>query len=187
MKSRSFFRCQRWSKSLQLTLALIFACSITLAPHSAQATGATLKRSVSNMLMAPLDLVTAPITSVRILVNGFKTQDDSTLVRTVYVVPGFVFLNLLEMGGSVIREVSGLLELAPGVVLVVSKSDLQPLFAPPEQAIALVDQDLVVLKLKFGLDYTNTLGGGQQGEDFGKPTDASGNVEEDLPVSDEEE
>ncbi len=187
MESRSFFRNHHWSKSLQYTLALFFVCSVLLAPHSAQATGATLKRSVSNILMAPFDIVTAPITSVRILVNGFQTQDDSNLKRAVYVVPGFVFLNLLEAGGAVIREVSGLLELAPGIVLVVSKSDLRPLFAPPEQAVALLDQDIVVLRLKFGIDYTNTLLGGRQGEDFGKPTDTGSDTEKDLPAENEAE
>lgn len=174
MKSRSSF-CHRVRKQFLGILTLIFACSVTLAPLSAHATGATLKRSVSNMLMAPLDIATAPVTSVRILVNGFQTQDDSTLKRAVYVVPGFVFLNLLTVGGSVLREVSGVLELVPGIVLVASKSDLQPLFAPTNDAAALVDADIVVLRIKFGLDYTKTISGGSatkgEGSAFGKPVE----------------
>lgn len=172
---------------MSFALALIFACGVTLTPLSAQATGATLKRSVSNMLMAPLDIVTAPVTSVRILVNGFRTQDDSTLVRAVYVVPGFVFLNLLTVGGSMLREVSGVLEFLPGIVLIPSQSDLQPIFAPPENATGLVDADIVVLRVKFGLDYTNTISGGSttkgQGSEFGKPTE-QGDTDVTPPASD---
>ncbi len=138
-------------------VAALLALGLLLAPVSAQATPSTLKRSVSNMLMAPLDLVTGPAVAVRIIDNGYKTQDDSTLSKVVWTVPGFLFLCLLETGGSVMREVSGVLELVPGAVLLFSKSDLRPLYAPTENGAAFVDFDAKVLRLKFGIDYTNTI------------------------------
>ena len=134
-------------------LLLAAVAAVALPASQAGATLETLKRSVTNMTLWPLDLVASPVTSGQRVVTNLRDIEDTTAVRVVYAVPGYVFLTGLNIAASVLRGVTGVLEFLPALVLVFMDADMDPLFDPVENNKALVDWQNDVLPLKFGIDY----------------------------------
>jgi hypothetical protein len=128
---------------------------LLLAAPPASATPDTLKRSMGNILFAPFDLVLSPVVAGRIVYTNMRDIDDSQWVRIVYPLPGYVWTTGLQIGASVLREITGLIELLPGLGLVFFEADLDPLYAPVERGEALVDVETPVLNIKFGMNYTS--------------------------------
>ena len=140
--------------SRRLAVAGLAVALLALVPGSAGATGETLKRSVSNITMAPLDVLASPVVAGITLVRNLQEQDDSLGVKLAYPVPGFLWLTMVQMGGGIIRGLAGVFELLPGIGLLPFQTDLDPLFGPSSENEALVDFDLYVYFLRFGVDYT---------------------------------
>ena len=141
--------------SLRRVAALaVVVCVFGIAPSVAFGSPETLKRSVSNITMAPLDLALSPVLAGITLVRNLRDEDDSLGVRLAYPIPGFVFLTMVQTGAAVIRLVTGLFEFVPGVFLLPFEADIDPLFDPADENEALVDYDLVVYYLRFGINYT---------------------------------
>ena len=131
-----------------LGLALSVASPAAASPE-------TLKRAVGNIIFAPLDLVFAPAVAGKIIYTNMRDIDDSQWVRIVYPIPGFFWVTGVTIGGGIIREITGLIELLPGIGLAFLEADLDPLFAPIERGEALVDVETEVLNIKFGMNYTS--------------------------------
>jgi hypothetical protein len=110
---------------------------------------------MGNILFAPLDIVLAPAVAGKTIYQNMRDIDDSQWVRIVYPVPGFVWVTGVTIGGGILREVTGLIELLPGLGLLFMEADLDPLMAPVERGEALVDVETEVLNIKFGLNYTS--------------------------------
>jgi hypothetical protein len=133
-------------------LAGLGAALLLAAP--AQASPETLKRSLGNILFAPLDVALAPVVGAKTVYDGVRFIDDSLWVRIVYPVPGVVWNTGIVIGIGVVREMTGLIELIPGLLLFFSKDDLDPLLDPAESADALVEIENDFLPIRFGLLYT---------------------------------
>jgi hypothetical protein len=125
------------------------------AAGPAAASPETLKRSLGNILFAPLDIALSPIVAARSIYRNLNDIDDSVGVRLVYPLPGFAWNTGLQIGAGAIRELAGLLELLPGLVLLPFEADMDPLFAPAEKAAALVDVETPPVAIKFGIDYSS--------------------------------
>jgi len=136
---------------LGAVLALVF---VVASPVSASPE--TLKRSVENMVMFPLDLVLSPVVAGKTIYTNLRDIDDSNAVRVAYPVPGFAWVTFVQMGSACIRGLTGVLEFVPGVGLLFFDADLDPLFDPPAENEALVDFENPVLNLKFGVSYTSS-------------------------------
>lgn len=138
-------------------VAVVAALALLVgAPDTAEATGATLKRATSNILMAPLDMALSPVVAGKTIVTNMREIDDSMAVRVVYALPGYVFLTGVQLGASTIRMITGILEFVPGLGLVFFDTDLDPLYDPVERGEALVDYDTRFMNFKFGIDYTGS-------------------------------
>jgi hypothetical protein len=133
-----------------VSIAMFLA--FTAAPASA--TPATLRRALSNIVCGPLDVALAPIVGPKMTVDNLRFIDDTPGVRAFWAVPGVVWNTGIEIGLGVIREMTGLLELGPGLLLFFSDSDLDPLLAPVEDSEALVDYETPILHFRFGMFYT---------------------------------
>jgi hypothetical protein len=125
------------------------------AASPAAASPETLKRSIGNILFAPLDIALSPIVAARSIYRNLNDIDDSLGVRLVYPIPGFAWNTGLQIGAGALRELTGLLELVPGLILLPFEADMDALFAPGEKANALVDVETPPLNIKFGIDYTS--------------------------------
>jgi hypothetical protein len=127
---------------------------VTVLALPALATPATLKRSVENLTQFPLDIVASPVVAGKSIYQNMNDVSDSTGVRIFYPVPGYAWNLVVQLGASVIRGVTGVIELAPGMALLFTDADMDPLFDPVEENAALVDLENGIYDVKFGVDYT---------------------------------
>jgi hypothetical protein len=133
------------------------ACALLVASlvaaNPAQAGPDVLKRSVGNIVFAPIDLVLSPFVGAHVLYNNLRDVDDSLGVRIAYVPMGFAWNTGVQAMGAITREISGLIELLPGIGLFFLEADMDPLFAPPERGNALLNVESEIFPVKVGVDY----------------------------------
>ena len=139
----------------RVVYALLVVCFLLGGSGTAAASSATLKRSLTNIAFGPLDFALSPVTGATGVYRNLQDIDDSTGVRIAYAVPGVVWNTAFNMGGSVLRVFTGALEFIPGILLLPFSADMDPLFAPPERAPALIDEETDALSIKIGIDYVN--------------------------------
>ena len=90
------------------------------------------------------------------MLRANKGSELSTSI--VYPVPGYVWVLGVQIGASVLREVTGLIELLPGLGVLFFDADLDPLYHPVERGDALVDEKTKLLNVKFGVHYVPSQG-----------------------------
>jgi len=142
------------ARALFIPALALFAAALSLfASTPAAATPETLKRSLGNVLFAPLDIAASPVTAGKALYTNLREIDDARWKRIVFPIPGYAWILGVQIGGGAIREIAGLLELVPGLGLLFFDADLDPLFDPAERNEALMDMDTPPLNIKFGVNY----------------------------------
>lgn len=129
-------------------LCLLFAAS------PAAATYETLKRSLGNIVLAPVDMVLSPVVATHTIYNNLRDIDDSLGVRVFYVPAGAAWNTGVQAMAAVVREITGLIEFVPGLMVLFLDADLDPIYAPVERGNALMDIETPVIRLKTGVDYT---------------------------------
>jgi hypothetical protein len=135
-------------------LALATAlCLVVALASPAAATEATFKRAVSNLLCGPLDILLTPIVAPRAVYTNLQDIDDSTGVRIAWTLPGVAWNLLFNLGGGMLRTFTGVLEIVPGVLLLPFEADMDPIFAPPDRAPALIEEETHLGVLKIGINY----------------------------------
>jgi hypothetical protein len=124
------------------------------AASPAQAGPDVLKRSLGNIIFAPVDLVLSPFIAANTLYTNLRNVDDSLGVRVAYVPMGFAWNTGVQGMGAVVREITGLIELVPGIGLFFLDADMDPLLAPVERGNALMSVDSEFFPVRIGIDYT---------------------------------
>lgn len=131
-------------------------CLVLASASPAAASHVTLVRAVSNLVFGPFDFALSPIVGPKSVVDNLVDIDDSTGVRIAYAVPGVVWNTAFNMGGGMLRTFTGLLETIPGLLLLpFQNTDMDPIFAPPERASALIDEETPIGPIKIGINYMN--------------------------------
>jgi hypothetical protein len=129
--------------------------SLLVLPTPALAGSETLKRAFGNIVQGPIDVVLSPITAGIVQYRNMTNIDDSTGVRVFYFLPGYVWLVGIHAAASVLRTLAGIFELLPGLVLVFTDAEMDPMFAPSEKSEGVIwDFPTTVMDFKIGLDYT---------------------------------
>lgn len=126
--------------------------AIVAAPASA--TPATLKRSIENMTQWPLDAALSPYVAGNSIYRNMQSETDTTAVKIAYPVPGYAWNLMVQLGASVLRGVTGVIEFVPGLILLPLDAELDPLYDPVEDSPAVVEFDNPVYRLRFGVTYT---------------------------------
>jgi hypothetical protein len=127
---------------------------VAVAPGAAHATTATIKRSVQNLLLFPVDFVLSPYVATRTVYNQWRSSDDTDAVKIAYPLPGVAWAVSVNMGASVLRGVAGALEFLPGLVLIPFDQDLDPLYDLAENNNALWDSgEDRAMRARIGVDY----------------------------------
>ena len=134
-----------------LSALLLALCLAT----PAAASELTFKRAMTNLLFGPFDIALSPIVGPRSVYQNLRDIDDNTTVRLIYALPGVGWNTAFNMGGGMLRCMTGLLEIVPGVLLLPFEADMDPIFAPPERADALIDEETSVTSVKIGINYMN--------------------------------
>jgi len=130
----------------------VVALIVTTAGPAA-ASPETLKRSMSNIIGGPFDIVFSPVTAASSVYRNLNDIDDSLGVRIAYFLPGFVWNTGVNIGSGAIRVFAGVLELIPGIILLPFQTDIDAIFAPGEKGNALIDYDTPPLNIKWGIYY----------------------------------
>lgn len=147
------------SALLRAAPALIALLIATAAPSPAKASPETLARASSNILFSPLDFALAPYVAGRTIYTNLRDSDDTMAVKIAYPLPGVIWVTGVQIGASVIRMVTGLLEIVPAIPLAFMEADIDPLFDPVERNSAVVDFQIAdTFPVKFGVDYTSLPG-----------------------------
>jgi hypothetical protein len=142
-----------WKRRFRVALLVTTGWVTVAVPSLGSASPATLQRSVQNILFAPVDLVLAPVVAGRAICENLATTDDSIAVKVVFLVPGFFWNTAVQLGASLVREVTGLIEVVPGLVLLPWEADLPVLFAPAEHGDAMLDVETGALHVRAGVNY----------------------------------
>ncbi len=142
------------SFSLRKSAAVLALTGLLLAPGTAFATPDTLKRGFGNFIQGPIDMAMSPITAGFVLYKNLTNIEDTLAVQIFYAAPGYIWLTSLFTFASVLRTVSGVLEIPPGLVLLFSDADMDPIFDPSDRGEALLDYPTLVFDFKVGVDYT---------------------------------
>jgi hypothetical protein len=146
----------RSARALQRSrlLALLVLLAGLFAASPAAATYETLKRSLGNILFAPFDMALSPVVATNTIYNNLREVDDSLGVRLAYVPMGVCWNTGVQAMSAVVREITGLLEFVPGLIVLPLEADLDPIYAPVERGDALLNVDTTPLRVKIGVDYT---------------------------------
>lgn len=135
-----------------LALCLLLAALFAASP--AAATYETLKRSLGNIVFAPFDMALSPVVAGNTIYNNLREVEDSLGVRVVYVPMGFCWNTGVQAMSAVVREITGLIEFVPGLIVLPLDADLDPIYAPVERGDALMNVETTPLRVKVGVDYT---------------------------------
>lgn len=135
-------------------MALFALLGILLMASPAAATYETLRRSLGNILFAPFDMILSPVVATNTVYNNLRDVDDSLGVRVAYVPMGVCWNTGVQAMAAIVREISGLIEFVPGLIVLPLEADLDPIYAPVERGNALLEVDTAPLRLKIGVDYT---------------------------------
>jgi hypothetical protein len=125
-----------------------------LLASPAAATYETLKRSLGNIALAPVDMALSPVVASNVVYNNLRDVDDSLGVRIAYVPMGLCWNTGVQAMSAIVREIAGLIEFVPGLLVLFLDADLDPIYAPVERGNALMDVETPVIRLKLGVDYT---------------------------------
>jgi hypothetical protein len=142
------------ARTLRLLAGLVLSTLLLGPTDQASASPETLKRSVSNVLFGPLDILFTPVVSARNIIRRIQDVDDTMGVRVAYALPGYGWDMGVQAGSGVTRVLTGVIEFLPGLGLFFFDADLDPLFTPAERGQALVDYNTPPLNVKFGITYT---------------------------------
>ncbi len=137
-----------------LAAAFLVAGLLALPVAPAGASPKTLKRSMENLTMWPLDVASSPVVAGYSIYKNMRDIGDSTAVRIFYPLPGFAWNTMVQVGAGVLRGVTGAIEFVPGVVLLPFDADMDPLFDPSLDNEALVNWENGIFDVKFAVDYT---------------------------------
>jgi hypothetical protein len=138
-------------------LAFVLALPlVAIAPGSAHATTATIKRSIQNLVLFPVDFALSPYVATKAVYNNWRSSDDTDAVKIAYPLPGVAWAVSVNMGASMLRGVAGALEFLPGLVLIPFDADLEPLYDLAENNTALWDSgEERFMRARLGLDYVS--------------------------------
>ena len=109
----------RRSRSIAL-LALLGALFVA---SPAAATYETLKRSLGNIIFAPVDMALSPVVATNTIYNNLRNVDDSLGVRMAYIPMGVCWNTGVQAMSAIIREITGLLEFIPGLIVLPLAAD----------------------------------------------------------------
>jgi hypothetical protein len=136
-----------------VVLASLVALLVAVAPATSHAGPKTLVRSLQNLIFFPLDFALSPFVGGKAIYDKWRDSDDTPAVKYGYAPFAPIWGISVQAGASVLRGVSGALELLPGIVLLPFGAEMDPLYDLPESQPAWVDQDAGPVKIKFGVDY----------------------------------
>jgi hypothetical protein len=152
----------RSAREIVVRAVLIGAALAALAaalPREARADASQLCRAGSNLILAPFDAALGVFIAGKDEYYGIREIDDPAIIKAIGIIPGYVLLSGMQLGGSMMREISAFMELPIGMVTLFRDGAQPPLFRSQEDAWALFSDDYGKCPVHFGVSY-NTINDG---------------------------
>ena len=150
-------RALRSSAAVALTVGLLVAALPQSA--AAEADASQICRSGMNIVLFPFDLLFSPFITAKDMYYGLTEIDDEPVIQVLATPPGYVYLNMVQAGGAIIRFGAGLLEMPGGIVALFTGNASGALYRSQDEAWQLYNTDMGPCPFRFGTSY-NTINEG---------------------------
>lgn len=142
-----------------LILALV-GMLLGIQPRDARADPTQLCRAFSSIALSPSDIVLAPYISGRDAYNALSEESEPYKVWVSFL-PSYPVFIVIQVGGTVLRIVSGVFEIMPGLVSLVTEDAGPPLFAAQDEARQIYRNELGPCPVRIGTSYWDILSGAE--------------------------
>ncbi len=144
-----------------LRATLFFALLGTLLgaqPRYARADPSQLCRAFSSITLAPTDILLAPYISGRDAIGALSEEGHPYKVWVSFL-PSYPVFIVIQVGGAVMRIVTGVFEISPGLVSLFTEDAGEPLFARQDEAPQIYRNELGPCPVRVGTSYWSVLSG----------------------------
>ena len=143
-----------------LALAVCTASLLSLAgPRPAQADGGQLCRAGMNLALFPFDIALSPFITAKDMYYGLTEIGDEPLIQIFAAVPGYAYLNGVQVGGAIIRGMAGIFEIPPGLFTLFREGSSGALYRSQDETWQMYNTDIGPCPVRFGSSY-NTINEG---------------------------
>ena len=142
-----------------IAFALLLTGSVLAMPRDAAADAHQFCRANMNLVLSPFDIVFSPIITAKDMYYGLNEVGDEVVIQIVATLPGYLYLNAVQIGGGVIRFASGLFEWIPGLFTLRRDGSTGALFRSQDETWQLWSTEVGPCPIRFGSSY-NTINEG---------------------------
>ncbi len=125
-------------------------------PGDARADATQLCRSVSTIALAPTDVILAPFIAGKDMRYGMMEWDDPLALQIGSAPFGYLYLVGMQVGGSILRVISGVFEFPVGLATLFREGAQGALFKSQDETWALYSNDFGPCPVRIGSSY-NTI------------------------------
>ena len=149
------------SSLLRATLAFALVGILLGAPlGEARADPTQLCRAFSSITLAPTDILFAPYISGRDAYNALSETGEPYKLWVSFL-PSYPVFIVIQVGGTVLRIVSGAFEILPGLFSLFAEEAGGPLFAQQDEAPQIYRTELGPCPVRVGTSYWSILSGSE--------------------------
>jgi len=136
-------------------LATAFSLGFGMPATSAKADASQLCRSITSVALAPTDVLLGPVIAAHDMHYGLTEIGDALPNQLLGIVPGFFYLNAMQVGGGLMRVLAGALEFPLGLATLFRSGSQQALFRAQIDSYALVSEDFGPCPIRIGTSYNS--------------------------------
>ncbi len=140
----------------RLSLLIVGVALLVTLPGEARADATQLCRSVSSIALAPTDVLLSPYIAGHDIWYGMMEWDDPLALQIGSVVPGYVYLLGMQVGGAILRVIGGIFEFPVGLVGLFREGSQGALYRSQDETTAVYSEDFGPCPVRIGSSY-NTI------------------------------
>ena len=140
----------------RLSLLMVGLALLVAQPGEARADATQLCRSVSSIALAPTDVLLSPYIAGHDIWYGMMEWDDPLALQIGSAVPGYAYLIGMQVGGAIIRVISGIFEFPMGLASLFREGSQGALNRAQDETYAVYSNDFGPCPVRIGSSY-NTI------------------------------
>ncbi len=135
---------------------LIFGLALLIGqPGQARADATQLCRSLSTIALAPTDVLLSPYIAGHDMWYGMMEWDDPLALQIGSAVPAYLYLVGMQVGGAILRVISGVFEFPMGLAGLFREGTQGALFRSQDDTSALYSEDFGPCPVRVGSSYNS--------------------------------
>ncbi len=135
---------------------VVFSLGLLIGPTAdARADATQLCRSVSSIALAPTDVLFSPYIAGHDIWYGMMEWDDPLALQIGSAVPAYFYLVGMQVGGAIMRVISGIFEFPMGLAGLFQEGTQGALFRSQDDTYALYSEDFGPCPVRVGSSYNS--------------------------------